>query len=85
MQTGPDGSVYVCDRINDRILKIAPSGLVSTAANISRPAGLAIANDGTLCQHLRAGRALSLGGTSTVVVDGLSGPAGLASPLPVNC
>jgi len=79
VRVGPDGSLYVCDKGNDRILKITPSGSVSIAANVGKPAGLAAASDGTLYASTGVQIVqISTAGVSTTLVDGLSGPAGLA-------
>lgn len=79
VRTGPDGSLYVCDRANDRIVRITTSGAVTIVANVSKPSGIAVAADGTL--YSSSGSQVLLiapSGMSTVLADGLNGPAGLA-------
>jgi uncharacterized protein (TIGR03437 family) len=74
-----DGSLYVCDVGNDRVVKVGPAGGASVVANVPKPAGLAIAKDGTL--YVSTGSQVvqvSAAGTSTTIVEALSGPGGLA-------
>jgi sugar lactone lactonase YvrE len=37
-----DGSIYVADRVNHRVRKIDPSGLITTVAGGSKPAGIMV-------------------------------------------
>jgi uncharacterized protein (TIGR03437 family) len=78
LRSAADGSLYVCDSGNDRVVKIGPTGAVSVAASVARPAGLAIAKDGTL--YVSTGSQVvqvSAAGTTTVV-EALGSPGGLA-------
>jgi uncharacterized protein (TIGR03437 family) len=78
MRAAPDGSLYVCDSGNDRVVKIGPTGAVSVVVSVAKPAGLAIAKDGTL--YVSTGPQVvqvSPSGTATVV-ESLSNPGGLA-------
>lgn len=45
---GPDGSVYFTDSGNDRIRRVMDGIITTVAAGISKPAGLAVAADGTV-------------------------------------
>ena len=79
VRVGPDGSLFVCDGGSGRILKVSTAGTVSTYATVAQPAGLALAGDGSV--FVSSGSQvvqISAAGVSTVVADGLSGPAGLA-------
>ena len=79
LRVAADGSLFVCDGGSGRILRVSTGGMVSTYATVVQPAGLALASDGTLfvssaSQILK----ISPAGVSTLLVDGLMGPAGLA-------
>jgi uncharacterized protein (TIGR03437 family) len=79
LRAATDGSLYVCDSGNDRVVRITPAGAASVAANVTKPAGLAIAKDGTL--YVSTGSQvvqISAAGTSTAIADSLSNPRGLA-------
>lgn len=79
VRTASDGALYVCDRGNNRVIQITPAGIMSTFAEVVRPSGLALDDDGSVyvssgAQVLR----IAAGSGPTVVVDGLGDPAGLA-------
>ena len=79
LRPAADGSLYVCDAGNDRVVKVGPTGAVSVAASVTKPAGLAIAKDGTL--YVSTGSQVvqvSAAGTLTTIVEALSSPGGLA-------
>ena len=75
----PDGALVVAEGGDGRVLTVASSGEVSTAAGgLDRPMGIAVASDGS-CYVSDGGRGQVVhvnGGTSTVI-DGLQSPQGL--------
>jgi uncharacterized repeat protein (TIGR01451 family) len=68
------GNLYVCDRGNRVVSKIAPSGLVTTVAPFDDPAGVAVAADGSVYVADAGARAVR-----RVVVVATEPP-----PVPVN-
>lgn len=79
LRSTPDGALYICDSGNDRIVRVNPSGVTSIAAKVGKPAGLAIAGDGTLYVSSESQVVkVAADGMIDAVLDQLSDPAGLA-------
>lgn len=51
----PDGSVYIADNHDDRILRVTPDGRITTAASVGNPLAVAAASDGSLYVVLGVG------------------------------
>ncbi len=75
-----DGSVIAAEAGAGRVLKVSATGAVSTVAQgLSRPAGVAAAADGSCyVSESGRGRVVKLNGGTTVVVEGLRTPQGVA-------
>jgi RHS repeat-associated protein len=76
------GNVFVADRNNDRVIRIAPDGSRTVAASrLGRPVGLAFEPHGRLLiAEERAGRVVrvEVNGRRTTIIVGLEGPRWLA-------
>jgi uncharacterized repeat protein (TIGR01451 family) len=48
MAIDPRGNLYVCDRGNHAIRRVAPSGMVTTVAHLSEPAAIVVDPNGTI-------------------------------------
>lgn len=76
----PDGVVVVAEGGEGRVLKISATGEVTVLARgLGRPTGVAVAGDGS-CYVSEAGRGrvVKVNGGTSVVVEGLQTPQGLA-------
>jgi len=77
---GADGTVFVADGGEGRVLEIAGGKLKEKARGLARPTGIAIASDGA-CYVAESdrGRVTRVnGGAPTAVIEGLQEPQGLA-------
>jgi len=76
----PDGAAIVTEAGEGRILKISANGEVTVLARgLNRPSGIAIASDGSCyVSESSSGRVVKVNGGTSVVVEGLRTPQGLA-------
>ncbi len=75
----PDQSVYVADTGNNRVVRFSVSGDMSTVTRIIGPKAVIVDPQGDLYVSGQSGVAkITAAGTSSVVLDGLNAPRGLA-------
>jgi len=77
---GADGTVFVADGGEGRVLEIAGGTLKEKARGLARPTGIAISSDGTcFVSESDKGRVVQVnGGAPKTVIEGLKEPQGLA-------
>jgi len=76
---GPDQSVYIADTGNNRVLRFTPAGSVSTVMLVLAPAAVMLDAQGDVYVSTQTSvLKLSSAGVSSVVLDGLNAPRGLA-------
>jgi DNA-binding beta-propeller fold protein YncE len=76
----PDGAVVVAEAGEGRVLKLNAKGEIATlASGLERPSGVAVADNGVCyVSEESKGRVVAVNGGTSVVLDGLERPQGLA-------